>query len=680
MPPESRPTTPSAATAGAHAPSAPPPWSGRDWATTAVLIATALVIGAPILAGGWRTYFDNAPHLAEIYALAGEGADGWSEIGFAGLAIGSLHSPVIWRTLAWLHGAGVAIEPIYALLLCLALAAPAVALFAVARRRVPAPLAAGLALLLLLQRSAIVGTSSALGGMFAFYLASAVLIVLADALARPRTDAKHVATLATAFAAIGLTHLFVLQAAALFTAVHTGWAALTRRRRTGAPTFGALLRRDATAAALGALASAAYWWPVAVSAGVDFQAPSNRGPFELLQLLWQPLDALTQVVPEAPMATALPLQIEVLPQGALLLAGLFGATRLRRYAADPLAASGAGLAVAVAGLLLLVDAADLSWLGPVSWRFVYFIRVGAALAAISGCAWLVQRRRDRQSASSPAILTNAWRRRGVAAVLAVATIASGWLWGAGLRSDVLDSDGSEVQEVQALWRWLRQARTPAWGRVYIQDTYMTPPAHDGLVRSHLLALTLHETGLAPIGPYYGVIPSATAQFTVGEFGLIFGRDSLMRPAPGGRWVLDLPLADFGATHLISVNAQTANELRRVGMAQIGAVGRFAIFAGAVGTPAIVGVAVNDLLALQIGSDHDGTALLAHAYHPFWRIALAPAGTRLVRGSRGRMRLLGLPAGPIDVALAYDPPLVWPWSLLGWLLIAAWAGRARRVRV
>ena len=165
------------------------------------------------------------------------------------------------------------------------------------------------------------------------------------------------------------------------------------------------------------------------------------------------------------MATALPLQIEVLPQGALLLAGLFGATRLRRYAADPLAASGAGLAVAVAGLLLLVDAADLSWLGPVSWRFVYFIRVGAALAAISGCAWLVQRRRDRQSASSPAILTNAWRRLGIAAVLAVATIASGWLWGAGLRSDVLDSDGSEVQEVQALWRWLRQARTPAWGRV-----------------------------------------------------------------------------------------------------------------------------------------------------------------------------------------------------------------------
>jgi len=151
-------------------------WRDADAGVVATLAATALVIGLPILTGGWLTYFDNPAHLAEIHSLAGEGASGWSRIGFCGLSLDTLHSPLWWRSLAVLAKWGAPLEMLYAALTCVGLAAPAIALYAVARRRCPRLPAAALAYLLLIQRPALVGTSSATGGMWTFYLACAALI------------------------------------------------------------------------------------------------------------------------------------------------------------------------------------------------------------------------------------------------------------------------------------------------------------------------------------------------------------------------------------------------------------------------------------------------------------------------------------------------------------------------
>jgi hypothetical protein len=362
-----------------------------------------------------------------------------------------------------------------------------------------------------------------------------------------------------------------------------------------------------------------------------------------------------------------PLHLEVLPQVLLLGLGLAGIVLVRRRHADPLAAYGAGLAFGVAALLAIVRLGDLALLGPNSWRFLYFIRVGCALAAIPACAWIVARIR----APAP---RRPWLLGGAAAAVA---IASGLLWGAGLREDVVDDDAPEVAEVRALWTWLRDHRADDWGRVYLQDTFFAPPMTDGLARSHVLALTLSETGLPTIGPFYGVVPSTTAPWTIGELGLLFGRASLAYRNAEGRVVVDLPMAAFGASHVVTAGARWAAELERLGLAPIHRVGRFTVFRSPEPLSVPIGGADGPYLGFRLETAQGGTVNLAHAYHPFWRVAAGPRGVRVQLGSRGRMALADLPPGEHDVALEYRPPRVWPVSAAGWLGIVALYGLGRR---
>ena len=84
------------------------------------LLATALVVSWPIVAGGYLTYADNAAHIAEIYALAFENGGGWSDIAFCGFPIGTLHSPLWYGSVAALVRAGVPAGFLYALALFIA--------------------------------------------------------------------------------------------------------------------------------------------------------------------------------------------------------------------------------------------------------------------------------------------------------------------------------------------------------------------------------------------------------------------------------------------------------------------------------------------------------------------------------------------------------------------------------
>jgi hypothetical protein len=86
-----------------------------DAVALSALVTTAIVIALPILRGGYLTYLDNPVHLAEIGELAEHGTNAWSEIGFTGIPLGTLHSPLWYGLLAFWARAGAPIGPLYAL-------------------------------------------------------------------------------------------------------------------------------------------------------------------------------------------------------------------------------------------------------------------------------------------------------------------------------------------------------------------------------------------------------------------------------------------------------------------------------------------------------------------------------------------------------------------------------------
>src|ERR1700753_557296 len=99
------------------------------------LALTATVIAWPILGFGYLTYIDNSVHLAEIYELARPGQNGWSELGFAGLPVDTLDSPLFHPLLAPPARAGMPLEPMYVAMLWTGYIAPSLGLYFVARRR-----------------------------------------------------------------------------------------------------------------------------------------------------------------------------------------------------------------------------------------------------------------------------------------------------------------------------------------------------------------------------------------------------------------------------------------------------------------------------------------------------------------------------------------------------------------
>lgn len=588
------------------------------------LVAAAFVIGIPILDGGYRTYLDNGPHLAELYA----GGSGWSQIAFAGLSLDTLHSPIFWRALG--H-AGPLLEPAYAGLVCLAVAAPALAVYRVARRRTAPLPALVLAYIVLVQRSTLVGSASATGGMWTFYLAAAAWILLADELARAD---RRIPAIAALLGFIGLTHLYVLQAAVILALVHAGWQLVARRART--------LRGDALACLLAAAAAAAYWVPMALVHGLGFDEPQNLPIGDLARLLVTPTDTI-HILAGSPLAT-LPLGIEAVPMIALLAAGAVGAVyAIRNRRDDALPIYGMAVALVVAAALALAPSLELRMLGPNSWRFLYFIRLGAALAAIP----LVAR------------LPSAAR---LVPVVAVVAVASGWLWGAPLRDEV--PPAAAMADVRALWSWL--GANARGERVYLQDTFYVPPINSPLLNSHVLALTLHESGAEPLGPYYGILPSATAAETRSELGAIFGRPVMPRAFKS----IALPTAAWGVTKVVTGNNAMAALLSRSGYPRVAAFGRFTVFATPAEPLAPRGTRDGNTLAFDL----TGPTITAVAYHPFWRVREGDA--QLLADPKGRIALVG--AG--HIVIEYAPPTVWPASVAGWLgILALWLRKRRHAR-
>ncbi len=646
-----------------------------DVAALGTLALTAVVLCVPVFQSGWLTYIDNPAHVAEIQSLAGEGWCGWSPIAFAGLSLDALHSPLLWRGLALLVHLGAPIHALYAACIGLAVLAPALALFAVARRRTGTLPAVFLAWLLLIQRPSIVGVSSATGGMWTFYLASAALILLADRLARADTSRRNSAAIAALLGLIGLTHLFVLVAAVLLLGV-AFVALLLRKLAASTPSAPTSLRvrRDVLAGCAALAIATPYWLPVLAASGGGFRAPQNLQFTSILRLLVLPTDVIDVYNGASwfSATSALPYGLESVPLIALLAWGLVGAFFAWRDKSDDLPLVGALFAVVIAGLVCAAKPLHLTLLGPLSWRFLYFVRLGCALAALV----TLQRYSGRLTANL---------RRVAAVSLGFALMASSaFLWGKPLAAQVPQVDSDEMRDVETLWHWLAAHKLPGdRGRVFVQDTFMTGLTDAQLVRSHILALTFAHTGIEPLGPLYGIVPSTTAKFTRSEFGKLFG----LRPDPAtlSPALLRRRLAQFDVTRIVTaaveaeacvVSAGVATEEQRIG--------RFVVFhvhpepPGA-DTPVRAHEPTPGELELAVSATAQAPVTLSHAFHPFWEIARGPEQAFLAADDTGLLTIRGLPAGKYDLVLQYRHPAgTWAVSAAGWL--AVWVlARVRRPR-
>ena len=652
------------------------PWTRQDAAAALWLVSCALLLAWPVWTGGAASYLDNPVHLAEIYALA-QGQSPWIDIGFLGAPVGQLHSPLWVGLITSAVRLGLPLEPVYSALLVTGLVAPALALFAGARRQLSTPGAALAAYVLLVQRPALAGVESPLGGMYPFYLGMALCIALAFFLARPGNSARSLAGLAALVGVIGLTHTFALLVAGLVGALAVARLGVQRLWRQAAAMAAAL--------ALGALASAAYWLQPLLDGQAVQRSPQNLDAEKLLRLLVFPHD-LVAMISRRPAVELQLWGLDGAAMAALLLAGIAGAvlqvrTALNRKAPEPTAALGLGLSAILAGLLFFVlPGTSLPLLGPVSWRFLYPLRLGLALAALPLLArW-------------PASQRGALIRRPVIAAGAVALTAACLLWGWPLRQQVAPANSAELAEVSQLWSSLRAHRGPDWGRVYMQNTYQTAPLQqaDGapsfLAQSHVLALTSRRTGVHQLGPYYGVTPYAT-DWTASAHDNLFGIPTSQPRvyAHTLTW-----LVRSGCSHLVLADPRLIPGFIALGLEPLWRGGRFAVLQlprsqwpsiaqGQGATAQLDYRQAHRLTAAIQVTQPGGQVRLPVAWSPHWKVQ-PPAGLAIRGDKMGLTVVSGQSPGNYTMILEYvAPQLGLQVSAAAWLAVVALALLPRRRR-
>lgn len=644
---------------------------GTDALAVTSLLAAGVVIGWPIFAGGYLTYLDNPAHLAEIFAAAFEAQRGWSEIAFCGFPLSTLHSPVWYGLLGWLVRIGVPAGPPYVLCVWAGFVAPAVALYGVSRRTLAPLPALVLSYLLLIQRPVVVGVGSALGGMWTFFIASAALIVLVDRLSRPCESRRDYAVVAGLLGFTILTHLYTIVPLSLLAVVHA------RTVMSGRAGGRLALSRWSAAGISGIVAAVAYWVPMALSRDAFSIRPQNLDASMVLARLFVPTHVFELVSGKLP-EFGLGFVVASLPMVVLVAAGGLGVFRLRRRENDaPL--YGALMAGILLALLILVGIAfDVKFLGPGSWRMLYFVRLGLALSAIPLAAAIFR-------AGRPAGVHGRW---SIAAV-AVLAVTLGWWVGGPLRAVVAPTDGAEMAEVESVWEWLEENRTGEWGRVYLQDTFAMPGPDLKLSQSHVLALTSHRTGVRQLGASYGVAPYRTSFWTPSEFETLFRRrvqdQDRVRGVRKKMWATN-------STHVVISDELTRQQMEASGIFEtLCQKGRFTVFhlatiAGEWVSPMKDGATVRvsefetGRYRFEVRASRPGVGLLVKSsYHPNWRLTAEP-GVSLGWDTSGLMRLEGADAGVTEIEIEYRPP-VWPtWvSVCGWvgILVVYATGRRRR---
>lgn len=627
------------------------------------LLTAGLVLAWPVISGGFRFYIDNPVHLAELAEMAG-GHDDWSDIGFTGFPIGTLHSPLWYPLLASLVAVGLPAEPLYAAALFVGFMTPSLALYAVARQHT-APLAAlVVAFLILVQPPWLRGVGSPLAGMWTHALAVGLVALLAELLGRPRLDAGRLLALSVIVALAGLTHLFSIVAAVVLFVVTTWFSA-------SSALDAAEVRRRSAAAALGALASSAYWLTFLWTTRPEMAPWDVLTVPQLATRLVLPADVLYLL--DGRIADSIRWDLwltDALPMLALLAMGVIGSAWAPARG-HRLARCGRGLALTFLLALCLHAFVKLPFLGPVSWRHLDWVRLGAGLAAIPVADRLCRRVPRALAVTLPGLL------------------ALSALWfGKPLRNDRPKATVAELQAIEQTWEWIREHHDASWGRLYILDTFGRRWEEGGLSHSHLLSLTQRRTGAPQLGVYYGVVPYKT-RWTLSEFNNLFSSRTL---DPGG---LIVQMGKTNSRAILTTTQRAADWLSKAeGFEPRYREGRYGVWVLTEGqsewiAPLSPSNRIDDvewkpgLVRFTLTTTRDRARVVAKtSWHPWWRLE-GPAGAELVETPDGFLGIIDLPSGTHRLTLAYQPS---PWptrlSVLGWTLIAGWGiwllrGRAAR---
>jgi hypothetical protein len=310
------------------------------------------------------------------------------------------------------------------------------------------------------------------------------------------------------------------------------------------------------------------------------------------------------------------------------------------------------------------------WLGPNSWRYLFVLRIGLALAAL------------------PVLLSLgrygfARRKRAIAAFGAVAMIASIG-FGAPLRSQVGQPEGPAWDDIQELWTWL-ESHNGSLGRVFVQDTFMTEPRAHPFVRSHVLALTSHESGVRQIGPYYSIVPYKTRHIANGEVGEVLG-------LPVGRdyyeeYPLERRLAELrrrlevtNTTRLVMADPNDTQVLVEEGIGEvIWSKGRYTVlrvneessgWVSADGADVRVKQWSPGHVVFDLNSASGGTTVLVkQSYHPGWSVS---PGVTISQSRDGLLELSVENPAQSNITLVWKPYNAPMWiSGFGFVVLLVW---------
>lgn len=256
-------------------------------------------------------------------------------------------------------------------------------------------------------------------------------------------------------------------------------------------------------------------------------------------------------------------------------------------------------------------------------------------------------------------------------------------FGLPLRSQVGQPEGPAWDDIQELWTWLK-SHDGTSGRVFVQDTFMTEPRANPFVRSHILALTSHESGVRQIGPYYSIVPYKTRDFSNGEvgevLGLPVGRDYENFPLERRLALLRRHIEITNTTQMVVVDPDDADVLVEEGIAEvIWRKGRYTVlrvlhesggWVSADGAQVQVkhwspGHVVFDLESASGGS----TVLVKQSYHPGWTVS---PGVTISESEHGLLELSVDEQAQSDITLVWKPYREQMWiSGFGFVVLLIW---------
>lgn len=578
-----------------------------------LLVVAALVAVLPALGADVALYIDNAPHLAELDALAEAWPSpiAWSDHQ-AGMVVGLLNGQAAWWPLAGLVRLGLPAIPIYIAAIALSNVVFVLGVDRLGQRLLNPKAALAAAILAGASVFDLYGIAGATGGMWPFRLACGLLLYGIGA--RWRSGVW--------LAIVCLLHTFVAIAAVLVTLV-----------------FAIRDRRRLIDLAIGLVICAGWWVPLLDPALRGFPGRWSLGPADAGLLLMAPFEIVPWLLSREVVLLGGPAgllgTLVVFPLAAW---GLRSAARDRRLALELTAV----VAVFVVGALVLHPLTEIAFLGPNPWRHLIWWRVAVALSAGAALATLPR------SASLVAC--------GMAVVGAVAVGAQQIPIDRELRAD-LDAVHALVQDRS---------------RVFHEDTFQRFGVTGTLANGHGGAL-LGTRGPAVLGSWYAIAPVPTIPALSSESGATFGvRTSELSPdAVVGH------LKRFSADAAVTTTPELAALFAAAGVPELGRHGPFVawelkapLLLGARGAQAQV---LRDDADRVDAAIHGGADFLyRRAYHPWWTATFDEQPIELVVDPQTGLQA-GTTPGRGRLSIRWEPQ-PGPWWLAGVGLLAALAVR------